>query len=322
MKLTQAGFAVDVFEKSRGPGGRMSTRRRDGQTFDHGAQFFRTHSDAFKSQVAAWEKQGVVAPWTGRFGVWANNDAVPDTDDRTRWVGLPKMNAIARGLSGELEVHWESRVVGLHRHAEGWTLRLENRGTTQAYFGIVLSCPGPQAAALCPVDSVVHKRARSLRYAPCWALMAEFQERLAVEYDGIRSEGPLSWVARDSSKPGRPGGERWVIHASAEFSQEHVESSRAAVGEELSRLFVARFGGELKNLQVHLWRYALAETSEGAAFEWDAQRRLGLIGDALVGARVEAAWQSGRKLASAIVESECAPPLKTREQLVGVSRAV
>ena len=85
---------------------------------------------------------------------------------------------------------------------------------------------------------------------------------------------------------------------------------------------MARFGGELKNLQVHLWRYALAEASEGPAFEWDARRRLGLIGDALVGARVEAAWQSGRMLASAIVESERAPPMKTREQLVGVSRAV
>jgi len=37
-KLIDAGHAVRVFEKSRGVGGRMATRRTPQGTYDHGAQ--------------------------------------------------------------------------------------------------------------------------------------------------------------------------------------------------------------------------------------------------------------------------------------------
>ena len=38
--LQAAGVVVRVYEKSRGPAGRMSTRRGDGWQCDHGAQYF------------------------------------------------------------------------------------------------------------------------------------------------------------------------------------------------------------------------------------------------------------------------------------------
>ena len=42
----ERGRSVEVFDKARGPGGRMATRRRDTSTFDHGAPFFSaTRSD-------------------------------------------------------------------------------------------------------------------------------------------------------------------------------------------------------------------------------------------------------------------------------------
>ncbi|MGA8880775.1 MAG: FAD-dependent oxidoreductase, partial [Azonexus sp.] len=38
--LQQAGLKVSLFDKGRGPGGRMSTRRGDDWQCDHGAQYF------------------------------------------------------------------------------------------------------------------------------------------------------------------------------------------------------------------------------------------------------------------------------------------
>ena len=41
-RLAEAGLDVRVFDKGRGIGGRMATRRTEaGARFDHGAQFFR-----------------------------------------------------------------------------------------------------------------------------------------------------------------------------------------------------------------------------------------------------------------------------------------
>ena len=45
--LQQAGIRVRVFEKSRGVGGRMSTRRGEGWECDHGAQYFTVSDDLF-----------------------------------------------------------------------------------------------------------------------------------------------------------------------------------------------------------------------------------------------------------------------------------
>lgn len=39
---------VQIFEKARGVGGRMSTRYADDYQFDHGAKFFTARSDSFK----------------------------------------------------------------------------------------------------------------------------------------------------------------------------------------------------------------------------------------------------------------------------------
>ncbi|OYX00993.1 MAG: deoxyribodipyrimidine photolyase, partial [Caulobacter vibrioides] len=65
--LSAAGHAVQVLDKGRGPGGRMSTRRiktPQGQvSFDHGAQFFTVRDPEFAARAAAWQAAGVAAPW-------------------------------------------------------------------------------------------------------------------------------------------------------------------------------------------------------------------------------------------------------------------
>jgi hypothetical protein len=59
--LTGTGFPVKVFDKGRGPAGRMSTRRQAGGSFDHGAQYFTARDPGFQRMVATWVEQGLAA---------------------------------------------------------------------------------------------------------------------------------------------------------------------------------------------------------------------------------------------------------------------
>ncbi|MDP4994095.1 MAG: FAD-dependent oxidoreductase, partial [Burkholderiaceae bacterium] len=52
--LAQAGWQVSVFEKSRGFGGRMSTRRSQFGDFDHGTQYFTVRDPRFEVHGWAW----------------------------------------------------------------------------------------------------------------------------------------------------------------------------------------------------------------------------------------------------------------------------
>src|SRR4051812_28611384 len=60
--LAQAGHRVSVFEKSRGTGGRMSTRDTEFGGFDHGAQYFTVRDARFEKVLA--NTSSMVRPWS------------------------------------------------------------------------------------------------------------------------------------------------------------------------------------------------------------------------------------------------------------------
>jgi len=68
--LQDAGLAVTVFDKSRGVGGRLCTRRGEDWQADHGAQYFTARSPEFRALVAEWLEAGVVAEWRPQRAVF------------------------------------------------------------------------------------------------------------------------------------------------------------------------------------------------------------------------------------------------------------
>ena len=59
--LHEAGISVDIFDKSRGSGGRMSSKRTEQGEFDVGTQYFTARNSAFRAAVEHWQEQGWVA---------------------------------------------------------------------------------------------------------------------------------------------------------------------------------------------------------------------------------------------------------------------
>ena len=98
-ELKARGEDVVVFEKSRGLGGRLATKRVEAAVFDSGAQYFTAKSERFAGMVTEWAASGVVAPWPGA--------------STHRWIGKPTMNALGKFLAEGLEVRRESKVVAV-----------------------------------------------------------------------------------------------------------------------------------------------------------------------------------------------------------------
>ena len=59
--------SVICFEKSRGVGGRMATRRAGSFEFDHGTQFFKARHPDFKKWLKPLIHNGIVLDWPARF---------------------------------------------------------------------------------------------------------------------------------------------------------------------------------------------------------------------------------------------------------------
>lgn len=291
-RLAALGHDVALFDKGRGPGGRMATRRveADGTTlrFDHGAQYFTARDPRFVEQVARWEREGVVARWDA-----AGEDA---------WVGAPTMNAPIKAMAGRHDVQFGTRIEQLLRDGDGW--QLDGKGAPDRRFdAVVVALPAEQAGPLLqPHASAMGNLADTTSSAPCWTIMAAFEQRLPSERDTIRHHGAIGWAARNNAKPGRGSAECWVVQASPDWSRAHLEDEATAVETALLDQLADAIGAPLPPrlaISAHRWRFARS----GAAGEealWDAQQRIGVCGDWLIGPRVEAAYLSGLILAETV----------------------
>jgi predicted NAD/FAD-dependent oxidoreductase len=237
--LQQTGQKIRVFEKSRRPAGRMSTRRGENWQCDHGAQYFTARDPGFRAEVVArWQQTGVAAVWNPRLQV-LNGESSRDhaarsaaaTGSVARFVGIPRMSAPAGLLADALPVSVGTTIKHLQRQPDGWQLLSAEQGWLDERFDAVeLAVPAPQAAtllqALAPGLAQV---ARGATMRGSWAMMLRFSRPVELPFDAaFVNAGPLRWIARDSSKPGCSGLETWLLHASAEWSDEHINGVPSA----------------------------------------------------------------------------------------------
>jgi predicted NAD/FAD-dependent oxidoreductase len=187
---------------------------------------------------------------------------------------------------------------------EGWTLRDATGHTHGPFDAVGVTVAALQAAPLLAAHAGFARQARDAAYAPCFALMAAFDAPLALPYDGIFvRDGALAWIARDSSKPGRAAGERWVAHASPDWAAAHLETPADALAPGLLAKLAA-LTGETRPpawTSCHRWRYALPRAPLDTACLWDAGSGLGAAGDWCADGRVEGAYRSGVALAAAML---------------------
>ncbi len=301
--LSRAGREVSVFEKARGPGGRTSTRRGEAGAFDHGAQYFTARDPGFAAAVAHWVGDGVAEPWRGRIvEARGGGQLVERETSAARYVAVPRMSALARHLAGDLRLRCGARIESVEGEPGAWWLGEEGGGRHGVFDAVVVATPAPQAVPLLAPAPELAARAAQAELAPCLAAMVGFAARVEADLDGaLVARGPLSWVARDSAKPGRDSGERWVLHASPEWSAENLERAPDAFAPELVAALADLLGAGLpavRHLAGHRWRFARATKPLAAPFLHDPASGLAACGDWCGGDKVEAAWRSGSALAA------------------------
>lgn len=291
--LTTAGHTAALFDKGRGPGERMSTRRLAtplGEvSFDHGAQYFTARDPAFLSQVEVWRDQSIAARWPA-----AGDDA---------WIGIPGMNAVVKQMASAHSVSWADLVTSISRKDDEWWVTGAT-GKVGPFNAVILAVPAEQAAPMLSLhDFQMARIALMARSQPCWTGMFVFDRPLDTLPPVIRDAGAVAWAARNSAKPGRAGPEAWVVQASASWSSARLESPQEDISALLHEMLAQAAGSAIPDpiaATAHRWRYALsAGTGYGAL--WNPAIGLGACGDWLLGPRIECAWLSGRTLAQRLM---------------------
>jgi renalase len=325
--LHAAGRAVQVFDKSRGPGGRCATRRTAAGRFDHGAPLIQAHDPAFRAALGHWAEQGWLAPVDEALG-------------GPGWVGVPSMNAWLQQLTQGLVIHTERPIAALHRSRLGWHLKgLDGEVIGEAFEAVLLALPAEQAAALLATATAVDEPMlpmatvlAALSSEACWTVMAAWPAELPLSLSHWRSgadectlapASPLGSAWRQDPRPGRtaePGvSSRWVLHATAEWSAQNLDARPEAVVQRLVEALAVVAGARLSRpsfATAHRWRFAQPAQPLPEPFAWDARWQVGSCGDAWQGTHLHAgrpaqglerAWLSAQALVQTLTSPAASP---------------
>ncbi len=294
--------SVKIFEKSRGVGGRMSTRYHENFAFDHGAQCFTARSKDFQNFLRPFLDSGDVAPWIGKAINLENSGKITSRFwFETHLVAAPNMNSLCKKLAANLDIACGIEVApfGNQQH-DFWNLYATNGNNLGSYDFVISTAPPAQTKNLFGDKFNVAE----IEMQPCYAMMLGFESEW--NYDWIFAKvrnNPIKLISVNSSKPMRNSSSTsLVIHTRASWTKKNLERDQNEVEEILCQNFT-----KLTNLNyqeatyksLHRWRYALIE-EKGKEIFFDPQNKIAASSDWATNSRIEDVWFAAENLTTKI----------------------
>ena len=287
-----------VFEKSRGPGGRLASKRINGLRADIGAQFFTVRDPRFEETIALASDAGSVRRWSPRMGAFRNGRLVSSPDKQERYVGFPYMNSLAHFLSQSVDVWREARISSVIRDRDTFVLT-STAGEIYTAEQVLVTAPVDQMRELL-ADFETDQIASKFAMDPTWTTVVSSDDQLtAVDGEIIDAcfggdHEMFDFITVERSKPGRDSN-LIVIHSSPDWAKAHLEDDPECVSSTMSSMLHEALEIQSSPLVSHRWRYARPAdptvTTQKGVYQVDSG--LWIAGDYLAGGRVEGSFLAG-----------------------------
>jgi len=323
--LESTNIDVSIFEKSRGCGGRASTKKTDWGQCDLGATIVPAQKADFIDFMQELCSQNLVSQWPKKIFVSQHNTAMAPTienyvSDREHYVFNGKMNAACRHWIKNANLHTK-HIISQVRYlvGKGWQLKSNDVWHTELFDKVVITAPWPQSQALIEQSKLVIKLPDfSQSWTSCWSIALKLDQLVVSDIDLVYLKNQsIQTLVRDSGKPLRPQvstqeagskSEIWVAQLANQLSDDlgklGKENAISIATNGLCELFNLP-KSSVSNTYAHYWRYA--RPSQG-------QKPLGILsqhkngiyfgGDWSFGSSIESAHEAALTLSQSIITGE------------------
>lgn len=298
---------ITIFEKSYAPGGRMSTRHKDGYSFDHGAQYFSAKSETFQIFLKPFLNDRIVQEWKPKI-VEINHDGSTSEIkwQKPRYTAAPHMRRLCEAMGQGLNIEHQTQVTEITKHVNKWVLSAANGKTLGPYDWVITAIPAAQATQLLPIEFAHHQEFKKVVMKGCYALMLGFEQPLDLPWDAAlckSNSSGISWISVNSTKPDRTSAYTLLAQTSNNWADAHLDDDQDVIKTHLIQDLERLLGFQLPNRHyqsMHRWRHANATEPLGSGFLLDGAQNLAACGDWCIGGKVEAAFLSADALALSI----------------------
>ncbi len=289
-QLQEAGCEVTVFEKARGSGGRLSSKRlvidqAAAPDIEAGFDLGCTHFDVQSDFAGAVQFQALLDQFqaVGRVGHWPVGAGEREYE-QSGYVGLNRNSALTRAMSEGLNVQFATRVAQLKKADGRWQVLDEAHQVLGDFDQVVLAVPVQQALDLLASASTEADRTEIDRLvaqltqayiAPQWVmgvvLDAQAKALLASAalpaFVVLAGNDVLAQLTLEHTKPQRGPQAVMQIQAQTPWSEQHTDTPKAEVEQQLMAALQdwlsqahpelgLNLSGHVLAVHVHRWLYA------------------------------------------------------------------
>ena len=272
---------ITIFEKSRGAGGRLSTKYIEDKFIDYGTSSLIPVTDHLKFFCLDLAKNGVLKAKYDEF--------------------IPKdgINKICKFLIDEKDLVTNTKIIKAENRNNKWTLEDENHNIYNDFDLLFITIPAPQIMQMkIELPDNFKEKLSFIKYDSIFSLILYTNKELKLNENKLYENPDIKDIINNSKKYLYKDFSSYVIHSSKEFANCVNEKSK----DEICEIFLDNFDDETKELIEkftiipHLWKYAFAKTSLDMPYFLNEEKNLGICGDYFSHNNVEASLLSSELL--------------------------
>jgi len=297
---------LDFYEKSRGAGGRCSTRRvEDVGLFDHGLQYIKNPNPEFKGMLSD------CSVWQGNFKIFENNQLKNDAD-KERIIHENGNNLLVKNLFKNKNIFVNKELKSIEKKSDHLQLTFKDE-TQEQYKTVIITAPFQQAYNLTKQFTENFFSKFNFSMQPNLTVMVAFNKSLKLDLSAITFENDdvLGFAANENTKKKNlinKDLELWTIQSSLKYAVKNIKeyrNNKQFLIDEILKNFSNKLKINISKEQIqysdiHGWLYAYNLNTSSPNCYWDSHLRLGICGDWFSGGNAENAFFNAKKLANLI----------------------
>lgn len=274
---------ITIFEKSRGVGGRLSTKYIDDKFIDHGTPFLIPITEDLKSFCSDLVKNKVIKNRYDEF------------------LPINGMNKICKFLINEENLKTNTKIIEAKFIDNKWNLVDENNNNYTGFDKLFLTIPATQILEMnIDLEENIKNELEKINYDSVFSLILYSNANLKLNENLVYENSCVENIINNSKKYLYKDFSSYVIHSSRKFANEVNTKTK----EEILEIFLNSFDEKTKehlktfNLIPHLWKFAFVKNSLDMSYYLNESKTLGICGDYFNFSNVEASLTSSELLGS------------------------
>jgi predicted NAD/FAD-dependent oxidoreductase len=275
-------YEITVFEKSRGTGGRCSTRFLDDKKIDYGTPFFTTDNSYFKALCQRY----------------IDNDILKI--ENSKYLPIDGINKICSSLIDTDNLITETKITKLEKINNLWIIYDEHNKSCGEFDRVILTIP---AAQILELDLELEKQLTTLlkcvTYDSIGTLMAYSHSFENIMNPKLLANEKFSKIIDNSLKYGYDNFSSYVLYLDSSITKEQNFKNKKEIQDFIVKTVEDISGIDLKedfHLIPHFWKYALVKNSIRKDYLLNNDNSLAIIGDYFNGSNLEASIKSSTAL--------------------------